>query len=184
MDRIVIERKLDSLQRCLVRIRERCPPDIQTLTNDIDTQDILSLNLTSAVQLCVDLATHLLAATQQPMPETMGLAFEILARIKIIPEDLALRLRRLVGFRNLTVHNYNYENLGRECCVSRRWSPSNADITKTARFTWASDFAYRTYPDQFCAQPYRANHLISPFPYQRKINDVRIHYSPKDTMPR
>jgi len=56
----VVERKLESLRRCVLRIRDKCPPDLETLVEDIDLQDILTLNLTRAVRLCVDIATHLL----------------------------------------------------------------------------------------------------------------------------
>jgi hypothetical protein len=58
MDRILIERKLDSLRRCLQRVTERCPASAEALAEDLDAQDIVSLKLTRAVQLCVDLAEH------------------------------------------------------------------------------------------------------------------------------
>lgn len=107
MDRIVIERKLDSLQRCLHRVAERCPVSAEALAKDVDAQDIVSLNLTRAVQLCVDLAAHLLTNLGGPPPESMGATFSQLAGAGLIPDELALRLRRAVGFRNLAVHNYD-----------------------------------------------------------------------------
>lgn len=51
MDREVIEQKLESLRRCLQRIKEKSPPSPETLAGDPDLQDILTLNLTRAVQL-------------------------------------------------------------------------------------------------------------------------------------
>ena len=59
----VIEEKLESLRRCLARIRQRRPDSAQALLNDADAQDILSLNLVRAVQLCVDIAAHRLTDT-------------------------------------------------------------------------------------------------------------------------
>jgi hypothetical protein len=38
MDRLIAERKLDSLRRCLDRVRERCPDDVATLANNADLQ--------------------------------------------------------------------------------------------------------------------------------------------------
>ena len=70
MDRLIVERKLDSLQRCLARIASRRPPDVETLEADIDLQDVLVLNLSRAVQVCVDLAAHLLSDLSLPPPET------------------------------------------------------------------------------------------------------------------
>ncbi|MFA6231289.1 MAG: DUF86 domain-containing protein [Rhodanobacter sp.] len=107
MDRLIVARKLDSLRRCLDRVRERCPADVATLAHEPDLQDILVLNLSRAVQICVDLALHALSGLGQPAPETMGEAFDQLAGAGQIPVDLALRLRKAVGFRNIAVHNYS-----------------------------------------------------------------------------
>lgn len=106
MDRLIVEGKLDSLRRCLDRVRERCPADIETLARDPDLQDIVVLNLSRAVQLCVDLALHMLSSLGQSVPDTMGQAFDQLADSGHLPSDLALRLKKAVGFRNLAVHNY------------------------------------------------------------------------------
>lgn len=54
MDREVIEQKLKSLRRCLRRIETKCPTDVATLVTDIDLQDIVALNLSRAVQICVE----------------------------------------------------------------------------------------------------------------------------------
>lgn len=72
MDRLIIERKLDSLQRCLARVRDKTPADVATLEHDLDLQDVLVLNLSRAVQICVDIAVHILSERRQPPPDTMG----------------------------------------------------------------------------------------------------------------
>ncbi|MBB3104140.1 type VII toxin-antitoxin system HepT family RNase toxin [Azomonas macrocytogenes] len=110
MDRLIIEKKLDSLQRCLERIRSKAPLDVASLIRDLDLQDVLVLNLTRAVQLCVDIAVHILTERRQPPPETMGRAFELLAQENLLDPALAQRLKKSVGFRNLAVHNYEAIN--------------------------------------------------------------------------
>ncbi len=107
MDRLIVTRKLDSLRRCLSRVRERCPADVVTLAGNPDLQDIVVLNLSRAVQISVDLALHALSSMQQAVPDTMGEAFDQLAQTGFIPADLALRLRKAVGFRNIAVHSYS-----------------------------------------------------------------------------
>lgn len=106
MDREVVEQKLEALRRCLSRVSEKCPAKPEQLIADPDLQDILTLNLTRAVQLCVDLGSHLISGLEVPPPDTMGQTFDILATEKIIPMDLAERLKKSVGFRNIAVHNY------------------------------------------------------------------------------
>lgn len=77
------------------------------MARDPDLQDIVVLNLSRAVQICVDLALHALSRLGQPAPDTMGQAFDQLAVLGSIPADLALRLKKSVGFRNIAVHNYS-----------------------------------------------------------------------------
>jgi len=106
MDREVIEQKLESLRRCLQRVAEKCPSDPNTLGQDPDLQDIVTVNLTRAVQICVDLGAHLIADMDVPPPDTMGQTFDSLANAGAIPEDLAKQLKKAVGFRNIAVHHY------------------------------------------------------------------------------
>ncbi len=105
MDREVTQRKLEALRHCLARVRARKPASAAILARDEDAQDVLVLNLSRAVQLCVDIAAHLLAGSRQPVPATMGEAFAGLASSGVIDADLSGRLRRAVGFRNIGVHN-------------------------------------------------------------------------------
>lgn len=106
----VIEQKLESLRRALLRIAEKCPEDAAALAKNIDAQDILTLNLTRAIHLCVDIGSHLLSATNLPPPDTMGETFDVLQQAGIISADLAMRMKRAVGFRNIAVHNYEAIN--------------------------------------------------------------------------
>ncbi len=102
----VVHEKLESLRRCLERIRQRRPETAQALKEDVDIQDILSVNLTRAVQLCVDIASHMLVTTNEPPPETMGQSFDRLASAGVIPQPVADRMKAAVGFRNIAIHSY------------------------------------------------------------------------------
>lgn len=106
MDQRLIEEKIESLRRCVKRIEEKCPESAQQLAADPDRQDIVALNLTRAVQLCVDMAAHLIADSECRPPETMGAAFDLLAENGLLDKALAMRLKKSVGFRNIAVHNY------------------------------------------------------------------------------
>jgi len=111
MDEQLVAQKLESLRRCIQRVESRLPEDLDSLLDDLDAQDIISLNLTRAVQMCVDIASHWLAEhTEATAPKTMGQAFEALAHCGVIEPELAVRLRKSVGFRNVMVHNYDDVN--------------------------------------------------------------------------
>lgn len=110
MDREVVEQKLESLRRCLQRVETKCPQDADTLATDFDLQDIVSLNLSRAVQLCVDIGAHLISGLNVTPPDTMGQTFDILAQAGVLDTPLALRLKKAVGFRNIAIHNYDAIN--------------------------------------------------------------------------
>ncbi len=110
MDWTVIEQKLESLRRSLRRIEEKCPENADILVKDYDAQDILALNLTRAVQICVDIGASLIASTDYSPPDTMGQVFDILCEAGMIQAELAKRMKKAVGFRNLAVHNYEAIN--------------------------------------------------------------------------
>jgi uncharacterized protein YutE (UPF0331/DUF86 family) len=110
MDRVVVEQKLESLRRCLLRIQTKCPQAADTLAADFDLQDVVSLNLSRAVQLCVDIGAHLIAGMEVPPPDTMGQTFDILAHAGMLNDALASSLKKAVGFRNIAVHNYEAIN--------------------------------------------------------------------------
>jgi uncharacterized protein YutE (UPF0331/DUF86 family) len=106
MDAGLIAEKLEALRRCVARVEEKRPLSADILAGDPDCQDIVAVNLQRAVQLCVDIAAYLLAESNEPPPMTMGETFDALAHMGVITPDLAVRLRKAVGFRNIAVHAY------------------------------------------------------------------------------
>lgn len=110
MDKVVLGQKLESLRRCLLRIEQKRPDSATALAADADLQDILVLNLTRAVQLSVDIASHLISHLNVPSPATMGGSFTALETLGVIDGATATALRKAVGFRNIAVHNYEAIN--------------------------------------------------------------------------
>ena len=107
MNSIVIKTKLESLRKCLDRIETKKPETLDDLLQDIDIQDIIALNLERSVQLCVDIANHILSSLDDAPAMSMAESFERLSENEIISVELAGNLRRAVGFRNLSVHAYD-----------------------------------------------------------------------------
>jgi uncharacterized protein YutE (UPF0331/DUF86 family) len=104
-DKDVVIAKIASIQKCLKRIEEVTSLDPASLDN-IDKQDIFILNLQRAVQACIDLATHIVASGSLGMPETVRENFEILKDSDVIDADLALKMEKMTGFRNIAIHDY------------------------------------------------------------------------------
>ncbi len=130
MDKLILEKKIDSILRCLNRIRDRLPKSESEFIEDYDAQDVVILNRTRAVQLSVDIATHLLATTNQPVPTTMVEAFVSLERIKIIIPAIADKMKRSVGYRNVAVHNYDDIDLSITYMIARLHLSNFKDFIK------------------------------------------------------
>ena len=110
MDRVIIAEKLESLRRCIQRIQEKTPPEIGSLITEPDLQDIVVLNLTRAVQLCVDIGSHIISTSGEAAPVTMGDVFIILNKLGVITTTTCESMKKAVGFRNIAVHNYESIN--------------------------------------------------------------------------
>lgn len=104
--RRVVDEKLDTLRRCVLRLRAKTPASLAVLESDEDLQDVLVMTLVRAVQACVDIAMHL-TADDRAVPATMRDAFAELAVRGAISRSTADRLALAVGFRNLAVHAYD-----------------------------------------------------------------------------
>ena len=98
MDRDVVTAKLESLRRCVERVRARTPASVDALSASHDAQDILCLNLERAVHACVDIAAHIVSDSECAVPDTMAGTFDALERQGIVSRALAERMRRAVGF--------------------------------------------------------------------------------------
>ena len=106
MDPEIIKAKLESLIRCVSRIEGRKPASSDSLAGDLDAQDIITLNLERAVQLCVDIGSHLLLDYDLPSPDSMAGVFKTLGKAGVLDPGLADRMARAAGFRNIAVHQY------------------------------------------------------------------------------
>lgn len=110
MDQLIIAEKIESLRRCIKRIENKKPANIEILNQDLDLQDILVLNLSRAVQLSVDIGSHIISDTDEAASQTMGEIFTTLSKLGVITFHTSQQLKKAVGFRNVAVHNYEAIN--------------------------------------------------------------------------
>ena len=106
----VVLSKLESLSRILERLESRKHLTAKELECQLDDQDVVILNLERAVQICSDLAALICSRKLNLNPTTTADSFRILAEAGLIHPDLAEKMRKAVGFRNLAVHEYSRIN--------------------------------------------------------------------------
>lgn len=98
--------KVAIIERCLARVRQEYGGVDAHLFDDQTRQDSIILNLLRACEAAIDLAMHLVSARRLGIPEETRQAFHLLRDAGLIPADLAERMARIVGFRNVAVHEY------------------------------------------------------------------------------
>jgi len=101
----VVLAKAESIERCVRRIREEYAGDERNLRDDITRQDAILLNLQRACETSIDLAMHLVRVHRLGAPKESRDAFRLLVDAEHLDRELGERLMKLVGFRNIAVHN-------------------------------------------------------------------------------
>jgi uncharacterized protein YutE (UPF0331/DUF86 family) len=102
----VLLQKTATIRRCVQRAREERAAAGEAFSTDFTHQDASLLNLFRACESAIDLANHMVRLHQLGVPAWSAQAFEMLGRSGKIPPNLSERMSRMVGFRNLAIHEY------------------------------------------------------------------------------
>ena len=110
VDKDIILAKTAIIQRCLSRIKDVTGLNPEKL-EEHDIQDIFVLNLQRATQAAIDMAVHVITSEGWELPDTLKKNFRILEEQQVIPHALSQKLQKMVGFRNIAVHDYQSINV-------------------------------------------------------------------------
>jgi len=108
IDNVVLN-KIAVITRCLQRIEEEYQYDEDRLQN-YTIQDAIVLNLQRACQATIDLAMHWVAQQKLGLPQDARQTFDLLHQAGFLDKDLTQRMKAMVGFRNIAVHDYQSVN--------------------------------------------------------------------------
>jgi len=104
--------KKESIERCIQQIRHYYTlPSERIFAEDFLKQDAIALNLQRACQLCIDLANLTIRKKKLGLPKESAESFSLLAEAGIIDQLTAEKLKGMVGFRNILVHEYKKVDL-------------------------------------------------------------------------
>ena len=106
VDQEIVRSKVTRIQYHLQRVQTRQPLSATQLQASEDLRDIVLHNLQHAIQGSLDLASHLVADARWEIPATQAELFQRLSDHRVLSLDLATRMKKMVGFRNLIVHEY------------------------------------------------------------------------------
>jgi uncharacterized protein YutE (UPF0331/DUF86 family) len=98
--------KIQNIQRCVRRAKEEYQENPEGFATDFTRQDAAILNVIRACETTIDLANHTLRAWKLGIPTSSRESFQLLNREGIIDDELAESLEKMVGFRNMVIHQY------------------------------------------------------------------------------
>jgi|RhiMethySRZTD1v2_1073278.scaffolds.fasta_scaffold15892_5 uncharacterized protein YutE (UPF0331/DUF86 family) len=107
----VLVNKAAAIERAVRRVREEHAGDDTNLLTNQTKQDAIILNLQRAYESSIDAAMHLVRVHRLGVPQQTREAFDLLVAAHMLDVVLADRLRKMVGFRNVAIHDYQKLNL-------------------------------------------------------------------------
>ena len=107
----VLAQKITSIQRCVARAREELERVGENFRTQYSAQDAALLNVVRACDSAIDLANMSIRQRRLGIPGETRESFQILVREQLLEHALGDRMKKMVGFRNLAVHQYRELNL-------------------------------------------------------------------------
>jgi len=110
MDDVLLN-KATNIDRCLARIDEEYTGHESELETNYTRQDAIILNLQRACEAAIDAAMHLVRTRKLGVPQRSRDAFSLLQDAGILDAELSDVLKKMVGFRNVSIHDYTELNM-------------------------------------------------------------------------
>lgn len=105
MDDVLLN-KAAAIQRAVRRVREEHAGDDRNLLSNQTKQDAIILNLQRACETSIDAAMHLVRLHRLGVPQETREAFSLLEAAGMLDHALGAQLKKMVGFRNVAIHEY------------------------------------------------------------------------------
>lgn len=106
MDDIALNKK-EGVERCVQKVKAYYAfASGLPFEQDFLKQDAIAINIQRATEFCIDLANHVVKTLKLGIPKESRESFLLLAGAGLIGWEMARDLGRMVGFRNVLVHDY------------------------------------------------------------------------------
>jgi len=110
LEKDVILSKISIIKNCLSRIKTATKLNPASL-DDYTIQDVVVLNLQRAIQAAIDLTNIIIAENNFRLPNSYKMGFYILNENGWIDGETCKRMQKMVGFRNISIHDYQEINI-------------------------------------------------------------------------
>ena len=102
----LINEKLSRMREYLGYLEALRDAPLETFMTDFKARGAAERYLHLAIEAVIDIGNEIISALQLRRPERYGEIPHVLAEAGIIPRDFADDVAKMIGFRNLLVHDY------------------------------------------------------------------------------
>lgn len=113
VNREIVTAKISHIQKALRRLKSKSKVSLKEFRTDTDIQDIIIYNLQTAIQGCIDIGSHIISDEGWTIPGHLAGISDILLEHKVISKGIADKMRLMIGFRNIIVHEYEEIDIAR-----------------------------------------------------------------------
>ena len=107
VDQNLILRKLSELEEYLSQIREYSHVTVQEYAQNWRTQRIVERTLQIMIELCLDIAGHIVSDMRLRTPTSYADVFKVLHENGLMRSDQYEVMEKMANFRNVVVHQYD-----------------------------------------------------------------------------
>jgi uncharacterized protein YutE (UPF0331/DUF86 family) len=106
VDKLLIGRKLAEIESYLDQVREFSKISVALYKSDWKTQRIIERTLQILIEVCIDIANHIISDKRMRLPTGYADTFQVLMENKVIGGHLLRSMGKMARFRNVVVHQY------------------------------------------------------------------------------
>lgn len=106
VDKVLVLKKLASLMEYRNQLNEYSTLTVAEYRADWKVQRIIERTLQMMIELCADIAGHIIADGGLRSPETYADTFRVLGENAILTPEQTAVMEKMAKFRNIVVHQY------------------------------------------------------------------------------
>lgn len=107
VDNALIFRKFSELEEYLKQLKEFSNISIKDYSKDWKTQRIVERTLQIMIEICIDIANHIISDKEYRVPKSYADTFKVLYEEGILKENIFKVMENIAKFRNIVVHHYD-----------------------------------------------------------------------------
>lgn len=107
MDKLLVLRKFAEMEGYLNQLREFSNITQKEYAGDWKVQRIVERTFQITIEVCVDIANHIIADRKYRVPLSYADTFKVLHEEEVLDIELSTAIERMSKFRNILVHHYD-----------------------------------------------------------------------------